>query len=396
MVSVEEAEKIILGQIRDFGKEHISFEQAHGRVLADALTADRDLPPFNRVAMDGIAIRYEAFEQGRRTFRVAATQAAGDSPFEIKSFADCIEIMTGASLSPSTDTVIRYEDISLQDGVATVLLDDLTKGQNIHLQGKDKKSGEVVAAPNQVIGPALVGMVAAIGKTSLPVKVLPRIVIISTGDELVDIHQTPLPFQIRRSNNYTIQAALQKYKVQADLRHIPDNIALIRKELEECLRQYDVVLLSGGISMGKFDYVPQVLEDLLVEKLFHKVHQRPGKPFWLGKHANGAVVFALPGNPASTFMCFRRYVLPWLESSLGIATTAMYAVLERDITFNPPLQYFLQVQLRYSENGQVLAMPLEGNGSGDFANLVEANAFMELPKTQSIFKAGEVFRIWPF
>lgn len=397
MISVKEADAIIQAQVRDFGTEQLPFEQALGRVLAEDLRTDRDLPPFNRVAMDGIAIRYEAFAAGTRTFTIKGTQAAGDSLIEIDSANECVEIMTGAALPSSVDTVIRYEDLELLDGQAAVKVDTLQPGQSVHVQGKDRRQGDVVATANQPVTAALVGMAAAVGATQLTVKKLPRTVVISTGDELVDVEETPSPYQIRRSNSYMVKAALEKYGLIPDLLHIPDNQAEIKKKLQACLQSYDVLILSGGISMGKFDYVPQVLEELAVEKLFHKVQQRPGKPFWFGKHAEGAVVFALPGNPGSTFMCLHRYFIPWLQACLSIIKPAsVHAVLNTDFSFQPPLQYFLQVKLSISEQGQLLATPLEGNGSGDFSNLVEADAFLELPAERSEFKKGEAYRVWPF
>jgi molybdopterin molybdotransferase len=396
MILVEEADKIIQSQARNYGIEVVPFDQAIGRVLAIDLKADRDLPPYNRVSMDGIAIRYEAFKNGIRSFRIVGTQAAGDTPIEIQKPEECVEIMTGSAMPDTADTIIRYEDLELKEGIATILIEEITAGQNLHFKGKDKRQGDVVATANQVISPALVGMAAATGATELRVKTLPKVVMISTGDELVNVDQTPSPYQIRRSNSYTIAAALQKYKLQAELRHITDDPVEIKWQLSDYLQQYDVIIISGGISMGKFDYVPQVLEKLAVNKLFHKVQQRPGKPFWFGKHANGVLVFALPGNPVSTFMCLQRYFIPWLETSIGIHFKPSYAVLAKDIAFKAPLQYFLQVSLSMNDKGQVLATPLEGNGSGDFANLVEADAFMELPQESSQFKAGEVYRVWPF
>lgn len=396
MVTAQEAEAIIQKEVRGFGTENLPFTAALGRVLAEELRTDRDLPPFNRVAMDGIAISFAAFHQGVRSFKIAATQAAGDAPVTLPETAACIEIMTGAALPASVDTVIRYEDLEVSDGFARVLVSEIQKGQNIHAQGKDKKRHEVVAAAEQVISPGLIGMAAAVGATELTVKKLPKVVVISTGDELVPVDETPLPYQIRRSNSYMVQAALQKYHLYADLLHIPDEVEAIKQHLKECLAQYDVILLSGGISMGKFDFIPQVLALLDVEKLFHKVQQRPGKPFWFGKHPGGALVFALPGNPASTFMCLHRYFIPWLEACLGVVRPPLHAALAQDFSFDPALQYFLQVTLQVSENGQLQALPLAGNGSGDFANLVEADAFLELPAAQAIFTAGEVFRMWPF
>ena len=309
MKTVSEAENIILVQARDYGTELVAFEQAMGRVLAEELKADRDLPPCNRVTMDGIAIRYSAFENGTRSFHIKGTIAAGDKPIDIESEGECMEIMTGAALPGTTDTIVRYEDVKIEGGIAILLTDNIRQGQNIHIKGKDKKQDETVAVANEYINPAHISMAASVGKSMLLVKKLPNVVIISTGDELVDVDKVPNPYQVRRSNSYAVKAVLQQYSLQADTMHIPDEPEATRTQIEACLSKYDVIILSGGISMGKFDYVPHVLDELRVEKLFHKVQQRPGKPFWFGKHGNGVLVFAFPGNPVSTFMCLHRYFL---------------------------------------------------------------------------------------
>ncbi|MEO6639488.1 MAG: molybdopterin molybdotransferase MoeA, partial [Ginsengibacter sp.] len=262
---------------------------------------------------------------------------------------------------------------------------------------KDKSKNDIVAKANQVITPVLISVAASIGKNTLAVKKLPRVVVISSGDELVEVDQTPSPYQIRRSNSYTIQSVLLRFDVHAKMLHLPDNLETCKLILSECLQNYDVIILSGGVSMGKFDYVPQALEELSVNRLFHKIKQRPGKPFWLGKHDKGTIVFALPGNPVSTFMCMTRYVLPWLKASLSLPfTKEMYAILDKDISFTPAVQYFLQVKLSVGKDGRLYATPAEGNGSGDFGNLLEADAFMELPLEQNNFTKGEVFRVWPY
>ncbi len=400
MVSVEEAEKIILQQLKDYGSELIPFEQALGRVLAEDIKADRDLPPCNRVTMDGIGIRYAAFENGLRSFKVKAIIAAGDKAIDTELEDECVEIMTGASLPDSVDTIIRYEDLDIKNGIAIVTIENIKEGQNIHKKGKDKKQDDIVASANQFIDATIISMAASVGKKMLQVKKLPKVAIISTGDELVAVNEQPTPYQVRSSNNYTIKAALQQYAVQCDMLHIPDEPEITREKIKYCIEQYDVLLLSGGVSMGKFDYVPQVLEELKVMQLFHKVKQRPGKPFWFGAHSNGALVFAFPGNPVSTFLCLHRYFIPWLETSIQIpnpkSQIPKYAILENDVTFTAPMQYFMQVKICSNELGQLVAKPMEGNGSGDFANLLDSNAFMELPAEQSNFKKGEVYRVWPF
>lgn len=396
-ITVDEAEKVIQKKCQHYGTEVVPFEEARGRVLTEDLQADRDLPPFDRATMDGIAIDYEAYNEGRRSFSVKATQAAGEAAIGIKKADECIEIMTGAAVDETLNTVVRYEDVDIEDGVATIQVDSVREKQSIHHRGRDRKRGDKVADAGMVVDSTLIGLATSIGKTEISVKKMPRVVVISTGDELVDVDQTPSPYQIRRSNTYTIQAVLQSYQLQADTLHLVDDYDSMKERLEQCLEAYDVIIMSGGVSKGKYDYVPDVLHDLQVEKLFHKIKQRPGKPFWFGKHENNTLFFAFPGNPVSGFMCLHRYFLPWLETSLGVENRHHdFAILNDNIHFPPSLQYFAQVKLSVNERGQYLADPLEGHGSGDFANLVYSDAFLELPFGQEEFKKGRVYKLWKY
>jgi molybdopterin molybdotransferase len=397
MITVQQAEQLILENAVDYGAEIVLFDEALGRVLAENIKADRDQPAFNRVTMDGIAIDYRSIAQGITTFTINAVQAAGDEPVNIQSINECIEIMTGAALPESVDTVIRYEDIEIKDGKAVLLITNIKKRQNLHPKGVDRKQGELILTPGQLITPAVISLIASVGETELRVKRLPRVVILSSGDELVEVAAKPSPYQIRRSNSYMLQAILAQQGLKGAVRHLPDNPEIIKQELGLCLQNYDVILLSGGISMGKFDYIPQALKELQVTQVFHKVQQRPGKPFWFGKHDNGVVVFAFPGNPVASFMCTQRYFIPWLNASLGLEPKKpVYAVLGSDFVFEPQLQYFLQVKLQFNDHGQLIAEPVEGNGSGDFANLADTDAFMELPLEKSEFKKGDMYKIWLF
>lgn len=396
MVTVAQAEQIIAQQTRDYGEEYLGYDLAMGRMLAEELIADRDLPPYNRVTMDGIAISFSGYANGGRSFEVVATQAAGDKPAAITAENQCVEIMTGAALPDSVDTIVRYEDLRMENGAATILIDTVKRGQNVHLRGKDKKQGDVVAAAGQMVSPAIISMAASVGVSKLAVKKLPKVVIVSTGDELVGIDETHNPYQIRRSNSYTIKHALQQYGIVADLIHIPDDPDATFAHLQKALDTYDVLLLSGGVSMGKYDYVPSALGRLGVTPGFYKVQQRPGKPFWFGAHSGGQLVFAFPGNPVSAFLCLYRYFLPWLRCITGSNAQPIYAALAADVVFTPKLQYFLQVHVAVSEAGMLIATPVDGNGSGDFSNLVATNAFMELPMEVTTFTAGSVYPIWPF
>ncbi|WET49787.1 molybdopterin molybdotransferase MoeA [Chryseobacterium indologenes] len=396
MITVQQAEDIILSQANDFGREYIAYDHALGRILDEDLIADRDLPAFDRPTVDGIAIRYNAYEKGIRSFSIKAVQSAGEPSVPIDSETECIEIMTGAALDASLDTIIRYEDLSINNGIASITI-DIKKGQNIHLKGRDKKEGEVLVKAHQVITPAIIGIAASIGKTTIAVKKYPKIIIISTGDEMVSPESIPSPYQLRRSNGVTIQSVLKNFHIETDTLHLNDDYEAIKKELSRCIHEYDVLLMSGGVSMGKFDYLPQVCEELGVEKLFHKIKQRPGKPFWFGKNQHNKLVFAFPGNPVSVFMCLHRYFIPWLEKSLEISgNSSQFAVLQNDIEVPFSLQYFVQVKLGTNQLGQLTAESVHTNGSGDFSHLADTNAFMELPLEKDSFKKGEVYKIWKY
>ncbi len=395
MLTVQTATDIVLQNSVSFGVEAIPLEQAIRRVLAEALVADREFPPFDRVTMDGIAIRFKNFADRERDFLIEGLQPAGAPQMKLRNPQHCLEVMTGAMLPEGTDTVVRYEDVNISNGIATVLIDDVQPGQNIHRQGNDRRQGDVIVPPNRLLSPAEIGVAATIGKAEIKVKKLPRVVIVSTGDEIIGVNETPLPHQIRSSNPLTIQALLAKWKIQAARMHIPDNRKVIIAKLGECLEAYDVVILSGGVSEGKMDYVPDALSALGVRKLFHKVQQRPGKPFWFGKTQQGTVIFALPGNPVSSFLCSVRYVEPWLRKCLDLKPVEKrVAVLAENVVFKPNLTYFLQVQLEMDDTGRVLAKPVPGGGSGDLANLTEADGFLELPLGQDVFKKGDVFPFW--
>lgn len=395
MISVQEASASILSHLYKPDTRRIPLQEAVGSVLAEPITADRDFPPFHRVTMDGIAIAFDTWEKGKRTFLIESTQAAGEPRKALANAANAIEVMTGAMLPAGTDTVVRYEDLTMESPNATITVDNIVRGQSIHRQGQDAASGEVLLPPAMILSPAEIAVLASVGKTVVKVKNYPLTAVIASGDELVEVGQTPLPHQIRRSNTYAIEAAMKTIGWKGDQFHLPDDKDTLRRSLEKILKQYDNVILSGGVSQGKFDFIPGVLESLGVKKVFHQVSQRPGKPFWFGASAEGKTAFALPGNPVSTFMCFYRYILPWLWKSLGVEVQPQYAVLAEDFTFTPRLTYFLQVSVK-NDGGMLMAYPDAGGGSGDFANLKKIDGFLELPMERSEFKAGESLPFIPF
>ena len=391
MLNVEQATAIVLEHANLLPSEAVSIDIAAGRILQEPILADRDFPPFNRVAMDGIAIRYQEFESGQQKFPIMGMIAAGASPTPLQAPGGCIEVATGAVLPQGADTVIPYEQIKIVDQSALVETTNVIAGQHIHRQGGDRKKGDLLLSPGQKLGAAEMSILATVGKTQVEVSKLIRTAIIATGDELVKIEATPLPWQIRQSNATALQTLLSTQPVMIQTFLAEDDFNKTKILVEKILADYDLVLLSGGVSAGKKDFVPELLESLGVNILFHKVTQRPGKPLLFGQAPNGPTVFALPGNPVSCFMCTCRYVFPWIQRSLGIADIALeWAFLAEPLEFKPDLTWFVPVAIK-NELGVLRAYAKPGHGSGDLANLHEGDGFLELPKGRDWYGAEEAF-----
>lgn len=390
LTSTRKALEIILNQSEDFGFEEVDFIDSLGRILKEEVFADRDFPPFDRVSMDGIAISSTSFNKGQREFKIESVQPAGSEQITLQNSNNCIEAMTGAILPKNTDVIIQYELLDIKNGIAKVNLDAVKPFQNVHKKALDRKQNAILITKNTVISAAEIGVLTTVGKSKITVAKQPKVMIISTGDELVEVNQTPKEYQIRRSNIYTLVSLLERLQIHAETSHIHDDKKTLKNKIENFLIEYDVLLFSGAVSKGKFDFIPEVLDELGVEKLFHKVAQRPGKPFWFGRKGR-KTIFAFPGNPISTFVSCVKYFYPWYQKSVGINyVNKDFAVLSEDFIFKPNLTYFLQVQLE-NKNGAIIATPMQGKGSGDLANLVDADAFLELPEDKSNFTKGEVF-----
>lgn len=391
MISVAEAFRIIQTCTLNLQFEEVTVLRAIGRVLAEPVVADRDFPPFSRVAMDGIAIDSDHFKGVGQEFKIEAIQAAGSHQLSLRNPMNCIEVMTGAMLPLGTNVVIRYEDLDIKNGSAKVLLDKIDRGMNVHPKAQDAKRDEVLLTTGQKLSAAEVALLASVGKSNVKVFLFPKTAVISSGDELVDIIVTPEPHQIRKSNTYALQAAMKELHWESETFHLVDRKEEVQSGLRKILNEHDVLILSGGVSKGKFDFIPEVLEGLGVQKRVHQVSQRPGKPFWFGStQDNTKIVFALPGNPVSTFLCFYKYIKPWIMACGRVDSKLQSAVLASDVNFSPSLTYFLQVRTEF-QNGKFVAYPHAGGGSGDFANLKSVDGFLELPSEKATFKSGESY-----
>lgn len=394
LIGFDEAFKKVIERIRDYGTEEVTLKKAHGRILAEDIVADRDFPPFDRATKDGIAILYEAFEQGRREFEISGVAAAGTPVQVLNDPVNCLEIMTGATVPYDSDTVVMYEDIEVDLGIAR-LKSAPVKGQNIHNKGSDCPKGTVLLKAPRYISPADIGIMASVGKSHVKVKRVPRVAVISTGNELVDLDREPLPHQIRRSNAYVLYAALKEKGITPLLLHLADDKDIIRQKLAFATETMDVLLLSGGVSMGKFDFIPRVMDQLGVEKIFHGVRQRPGKPFWFGSHrTSDCLIFSFPGNPVSTTTNYFVYFHSWLLATMGLPPEETAVHLGETLEIPGSFTRLIQVRAQW-EQGVLVAYPIVGNGSGDITTLSECDGVICLQPSEIPYAKGSVVPLVP-
>ncbi len=388
MIPVAEAEARILARAELRPVERISTAEAAGRVLREDIRTERDLPPFDRATMDGIAI---AHAPGRTRFRIEGIQPAGAPAGRLADPENgCLEIMTGAMCPTGADTVVPYEDVELCDGAAAVRPDAaVAPGQFLHRQGGDRRAGDTLLPAGARLRSPQIAIAISAGRTQLDVSTPPRFAVLSVGDELVEPDAPVERFQIRPSNAWGIRAALAGLGCPvSELARLPDDPARIEGALMGLLGRCDGLILSGGVSRGKYDFVPAALERLAVVLDFHKVAQKPGKPMWFGVAPGGKPVFALPGNPVSTLACFHRYVKPFILRSLGARTVPPEFIACADaVSPHPALALFLPV--RREAGGARLQ---EYHGSGDYAALGESDGFIEAPPGGESIPAGTALR----
>jgi molybdopterin molybdotransferase len=387
------AEQAIVARLTPLPAEALPLEQCIGRTLREDIYAERDNPPFDRVCMDGIAIASAAFGRGVRRFRIEAMQPAGAAALTLAHPDDAVEVMTGAIMPRGTDCVIPLEEYDLAADVAALKADARgTPWRNVQRRGEDSRPGVPMLKAGIRLGAPEIAVAASAGRARIRVSRQPRLMVVSTGDELIEPGEPIAEHQVRRSNAYAIVAALREHglaNVAND--HLPDDETLLHERLGRHLAECDGLILSGGVSKGKFDLVPKVLKGLGVQEVFHQVAQRPGMPMWFGTAAQGQAVFGLPGNPVSTLLCLVRYVLPAIAAAMGAPRTPPEPIgLAAPFKPGRSLTYFLPVAVRYDELGRARAEPRPPNGSGDFLALAGTQGFVELPPRTDAFPEGFV------
>lgn len=391
LISVSQAEALIAGHMPSFGSERVPLDDAAGRILRQPVHAEHDHPPFDRVMMDGIATHWS--ETLPRRLRVTGAQLAGMQRQRLSGDGTCLEVTTGAMLPEGSDCVIPVEQVR-RDGDDVVLADDCHPfaGQFIHRRGSDCVQGTRLLSPGMRLGPAEMALLAANGVATVEVASVPSVAIVSTGDELVDVGAALGEGQIRRSNDTAVRTALRMDGFdRVAMEHIVDDEAATRARIAALLERHDVLLLSGGVSMGQRDYVPAALEAQGVRKVFHRIAQKPGKPMWFGVGPRGQAVFALPGNPVSALVCATRYARPALLAAQGMAAPAQELVsLSEAVDVHSSLASFIPARVESDASGRLVAYPVPSRTSGDFSSLPRTQGFVQLAAGQGKAPAGTV------
>jgi molybdopterin molybdotransferase len=376
------AQEAIAAELAPSPIESRALEQCIGQTLREDIYAERDNPPFDRVCMDGIAIDSAALAGGTRRYLIQAVQAAGSPALELAGADRAIEVMTGAIMPRGADCVIPMEEYDVSDGVVSLRAQAVGEPyRNVQRRGEDSRPGVPMLRAGTRLGAPEIAIAASAGLASVRVSRQPDLMVISTGDELIEPGQPIAEHQVRRSNAYAIIAALREHgfeRVAND--HTLDDEAMLHHRLAQHLAARDVLILSGGISKGKYDLVPKVLKSLGVREVFHYVTQQPGRPMWFGVGSRGQLVFGLPGNPVSTLICLIRYVVPAVASAMGAHRAPPERIaLSSPVKFDRAVTRFLPVGIRCDDPGRLSAAPRPPNGPGDFLALTGTDGFVELP-----------------
>jgi len=389
VLSVEEAQEAILSTVEVLGVERVPLLAAVGRVLAETVSADRNIPPMTNAAMDGYAVRGTEVARGALHLRVVGHVAAGHEAGVVIGPGEAVRIMTGAPIPAGADTVVRFEDTRMEDDHITVFEPPLP-GENVRQAGEDVQAGEQVLEQGTLLRPQEIGMLAAVGRTEVAVFRRPRVAILGTGDEVVSPAETPGPSQIRDANSYAVAAQVQRWGGVAMVLGVArDQEELVRQGIRQALElQADFIITSGGVSVGDFDLVKQVM-DAEGEMRFWSLNMKPGRPMAFGA-VGGIPLLGLPGNPVAAMISAELYARPALLKMQGHADWSLPAVrarLTHSIERKDGRRHYLRVALRETSSGYE-AMLTGDQGSGILKSMVQADGLAVIPETARKLPAG--------
>jgi molybdopterin molybdotransferase len=407
MLSVGEALDAVMKEARVLAPEMCPLEKALGCVLAEAVTADLDAPPFDKALVDGYAVRTADLEGSELALSIGELVTAGRIPSRALGHREAAVIMTGAPIPSGCDAVVMHERTRTNDGV--VIFEDapIKRGQNLLPRGAEMRAGDLVLERGSLLNPAQLGVLASVGKNVVKVIPRPRVSIVSTGDELVEPGETPGPGQIRNSNAVMLHAlAAESGAIAETLPIARDEAGELAKILDRAL-EADVVVVTGGVSAGQRDLVPEALASLGVRRVFHKISLKPGKPLWFGVAPprygrTGAIVFGLPGNPVSGLVGFMLFVRPALAALAGRSVVSSplmnvklaggFAQRGERVTCYPAR---LVVNGDFESPGLHSIKTLDWAGSADLRTVASADGFAVFPAGDRDFAPGETVGFLP-
>ncbi len=394
-LSVSAAQACVLGFAETGGSEEIPLERALGRVLAEDVRANRDQPPYDVSAMDGFAVRSADLATGGVLLTVIEDVKAGDLPKKTVASGQCARIMTGAPVPPGADAVIRVEDTRMLTDDSVEITVPVKAGNDIRVRGENMRHGDVVLHAGTEITPGVIGLLATVKRAHVNVHRRPRVAILSSGDELEALDAPFDADKIPESNSHALMAQLQALGIE------PVRLGIARDdpaELAALLRQgldYDVLLVSGGSSVGVHDHVRPTLEALGVAMHFWRVEMKPGHPLAFGTRG-GTLVFGLPGNPVSSMVCFEQFVLPALRRRMGhpaLFRRTVTATLAHPLKHRPGRMEFIRVTLATEANGRLRATSAGAQSSGDLCSMARADGLLVVPAESGNLAAGEVVQV---
>jgi len=398
MLSVVEAIQIIRDETVQLPVEQVSIQHSLGRVLAQDIVADSDLPPFDRSQMDGYAVQAADTTEAPVRLRIVGESAAGKGWHQTLEQGQAVRIMTGAPVPEGADSVQQVElTHELKDGSVVELLQTVEPGRSVVRRGSEIRAGETVLRAGSRVTAAMVAVLASFGYGEVRVGRKPRVGVMATGTELVSVNEKPGRDQIRDSNNYSIEAYARL--AGAEIERMPlagDNTDELKRRIKRAADTCDVVITSGGVSMGRYDFTKTALQELEAELFFERVALRPGKPTVFARLPNKTLVFGLPGNPVSVSVTFNLFAKTALLAMQGIAeATALMetAVLAKGVKGSIDRESYLPAQLTTNDDGQLIAFPLKWGGSSDFIAFARATALIIIPAGTRSLETDAIVKI---
>jgi molybdopterin molybdotransferase len=390
MISVQEAKKIISENVSSLEPVTMSLQESAGLILAENIYATTDIPAFPQSSMDGYAFSFEGWKQHKK-LKIVGEVAAGSNEMFTLAPENAFRIFTGAAVPQGADTVIMQERIQIENGKLIINDEAIQPGNSVRPRGSEIKAGTLALEKENSLTPAAIGFLAGIGTTEIKVYPNPSISIIITGNELQQPGQPMQHGQVYESNSFALKAVLQQLQINnVQILYAEDKPAIVTSTLQNALKQSDIVLLTGGISVGDYDFVLQAANECGVEKLFHKIKQRPGKPLYFGKKEN-KLVFGLPGNPSSVLTCFYQYVIPALKklSKRKIGLHTLKVPLAKSFQKNTGLTHFL----KGFYDGKT-AMSLDAQESYRLSSFAKANCLIQIDEDITSLNEGELVDVY--